>query len=81
MTAIITATGKVFNTDYFTEHRPSQTVYFRILGETEETITGVFGNEEETKRLVYNGKAYEGFTVLQKIKDEGGAMKVRLGHG
>lgn len=80
MTNIVTATGKEFKSDYMTIHRPSNTMYLRILDEEQETVRTVFDDENETKTLTYAGNTYEGYTNLERIKDDGDAWKVSLVH-
>lgn len=75
---VITATGKEFESDYFVEHKPSKSVYFRIMDTDIETAKAVFEDEGETAVIKYGEQRYEGFTTLDFISDEGDAIKVRL---
>lgn len=81
MTKLETATGKEFETDYFAEHEPSQSIYFRILNAELNTVTEVFRNPEETAVLSYAGKEYSGFTTVDRIEQQSDAIKLRLCHG
>ena len=75
---VITATGKEFPSDYFVEHTPSKSIYFRVTETDLETATGVFSDPEETSMIDYGDNQYNGFTNLDFINDEGDAIKVRL---
>ena len=82
MTKIKTATGKEYDSDYFVEHAPSKSLYFRVLCASGEEVRKVFADSEETQVLEYNGKKYEGFTKLKNVDDDGdGFWKLRLTHG
>lgn len=72
------ATGKTLLTDYFVPHEPSKSVYFTVLDMTEDEIRAILGNPEETERMTYKGKVYEGFSRLREIKPCGNAFKVRM---
>lgn len=79
MTNLVTAKGKIFDSDYFVEHRPSKSVYFSVVGVSEETVRTVFTDPEETHRMEYNGKVYEDFTNLDEIAEEDeGIWKMRM---
>lgn len=78
MNEITTATGKTFQSDYFVAHKPSKSLYFRIVGAEREEIVNVFSNAEETAVLTYKGKEYVGYTKLAEISDEEEAWKVRM---
>lgn len=79
MVDVVTAKGKKFDSDYFVEHKPSKSVYFTVLGVSIETVRTVFGDAEETCRLEYNGKIYEGYTTLEEVAEEDeGVWKMRL---
>lgn len=75
---VITATGKEFPSDYFVEHSPSKSLYFRVIETDLETATRVFSDPEETESIEYGSSKYEDFTNLDFISDEGDAIKVRL---
>lgn len=78
---VITATGKEFPSDYFVEHQPSYSLYFRVQETSLETAQSVFSNPEETSRISYGKDCFEGFTNLDFVRDEGNGIKVRLIHG
>lgn len=69
MVELVTATGKKFESDYFVEHKPSKSIYFTVVGVSEETVRKVFNDPEETHRMEYNGKIYEDFTSLEDISE------------
>lgn len=82
MVDLVTATGKRFDSDYFVEHRPSKSVYFSVVGVSGETVRTVFRDAEETRRLEYSGRVYEGFTDLKEIEEiDEGIWKMRLSNG
>lgn len=82
MTKIKTATGKEYDSDYFTEHKPSKSLYFRVVCASGEEVRNVFADSTETQTLEYNGKKYEGFTNLKYATDDGDDFwKLRLMHG
>lgn len=72
------ATGKTLLTDYFVPHEPSKSVYFTVLDMTEDEIRTILGNPEESERMTYKGKVYEGFTRLREVEPCGTAFKVRM---
>lgn len=74
---VVTAKGKTFLSDYFVEHQPSNSIYFRIKTDL-ETAQSVFGDPEETVVLTYKDRQFFSFTELDYAKDEGDAIKVRL---
>lgn len=78
---VITATGKEYPSDYFVEHRPSHSVYFRVQDIDLETAESVFSDPEETSVIWYGETQFSGFTLLDFIADEGDGIKVRLIHG
>lgn len=79
MVDLVTATGKRFDSDYFVEHRPSKSVYFSVIGVSEEIVRTIFTDPEETCRMEYNGKTYDDFTNLEEIAEEDkGIWKMRL---
>ena len=75
---VITATGKEYPSDYFVEHRPSRSVYFRVQDVDLETAESVFSDPEETEVIWYGETQFSGFTFLDFIADEGDGIKVRL---
>lgn len=75
---VITATGKEFPSDYFVEHRPSRSIYFRVQETDLDTARFVFSDVEETETIEYGEGQFDGFTDLDFIIDEGDAIKVRL---
>lgn len=82
MTKIKTATGKEYDSDYLSEHKPSKSLYFRVVCDSEEEVKTVFGNPAETQTIEHNNRIYEGFTKLKYITDEeDGFWKLRLTHG
>lgn len=78
---VITATGKEYPSDYFVEHRPSHSIYFRVQDVDLETAESVFSDQEETSVISYGETGYSGYTDLDFISDEGDGIKVRLIHG
>lgn len=77
MTTLKTATGKEFDSDYFVQHEPSNSLYFAV-NTTFETAETVFSNPEETAKLEYVGRVYEGFTTLARIEQKTDSIKMRL---
>ena len=45
---VITRTGKEYPSDYFVEHQPSHSIYFRVQDVDLETAEGVFSDKDET---------------------------------
>lgn len=78
---VITAKGKEFLSDYFVEHQPSRSIYFRVQETSLETARLVFSDPEETARIRYGKDCFDGFTILDFAMDEGNGIKVRLIHG
>lgn len=72
------ATGRTLLTDYFVPHEPSKSVYFTVLDMAEDEIRTILSNTEETERMTYKGKVYEGFSRLREIEPCGTAFKVRM---
>lgn len=70
MTNIITAKGKEFDSDYFVEHKPSKSIYFTVVGVSEDTVRTVFGDPSETCRMEYNGRIYEDFINIEELAEE-----------
>ena len=78
MTTITTATGKVFNSGYFTKTEDPDCLYFDINGEDPKTVNDVFADPEETTTLEYNEQTYEGYTKFGNIQVFYDAVRVRL---
>ena len=78
---VITRTGKEYPSDYFVEHQPSHSIYFRVQEVDLETAEEVFSDSEETSIIRYGNSRFDGFTDLDFISDEGDGIKVRLIHG
>ena len=75
---VTTATGKEFPSDYFVEHKPSHSVYFRVQDVDLETAESVFSDPDETYEIWYGETQFVGYTDLDFIYDEGDGIKVRL---
>lgn len=79
MEKITTATGKVFDTDYFNPFAPASQVNIRILNSSLVEVASVFGNPVETVQL-FCGKSYLAqHTKVIAIVPEGDAIRVVLG--
>ena len=85
MDEIITATGRHLYTDYLVTIKNPPVMFLRILkdenGFDEEALEQIFKNPEETERITYAGRVYEGYTEFSAIYDESDARKVVLKRG
>lgn len=77
MEEILTATHKIFVTDYIAEIPNPAMVFIRILGSSIAEIAEVFGNPEETRELVAGERILKNYRFLA-LTAEGEACKVSL---
>lgn len=78
MERITTATGKQFDVDLVCSIPSPPFAYIRIINSDLATVNKVFSDENETKRIEYNGFVLNGYTTLGYAKKEDIAIKVRL---
>ena len=78
---VVTRTGKEYPSDYFVEHQPSHSIYFRVQDVDLEIAETIFSDADETSIIRHGDNRYDGFTNLDFISDEGDGIKVRLIHG
>ena len=75
MDTVITATGKRFDTDYFSSIPNPKLIYFRILHSDIVTIAGIVGNHEEMATINYAGNIFTNCSLVS-ISVELDAIKV-----
>lgn len=75
MDTVKTATGKEFETDYFSSIPNPKLIYFRVLGSDLVTVAGIVGNPEEMKEIDYDGNIFTNCELVS-ISVEWGAIKV-----
>lgn len=80
MDELITATGKIYQSDYLVTIPKPPMLFVRIFDDDIDAVREVFQNPEETAVLTYAQKEYEGYTYLDSIVSEGDALKVVLKH-
>lgn len=78
MGTIITATGRMFDSDYFVILESQSLLFLRVLNVDENTVREVFGNSAETSCLRSGDRVAFGYINLQSIFKEGNAFKVVL---
>lgn len=78
MAEIQTASGQMFDSDYFVELKASSVLFLRVLNTDLETVKSVFSKPTETSCLTYYGKPVFGYIHLKSILKEGEAFKVVL---
>jgi len=78
MGKLITATGKMFESDYFVPMQDPPVLFVRILNQDENTVRTVFSDKSETSCLTCGGRTAFGYTNFQSILKEGDAFKVML---
>lgn len=79
MDQLKTATGKVFDCDYFNPYPRANRLYIRVLQSNLVTVAQVFGNPAETIQLWCGEQYIANYTVLMSISPEGNAIRVVLG--
>lgn len=79
MEKLTTATGRVFDCDYFNPFPPVGQINLRVLAAPLTTVAAVFSNPLETVQL-WCGEQYAAqYTKLVAIVPEGNAIRVVLG--
>lgn len=78
MSDLITATGKVFASDYFVPLQDPPVLFVRILNQPEDVVRTVFSDKAETQCLTCANRVAFGYTNFQSILREGDAFKVTL---
>ena len=78
MGTIITATGRMFDSDYFVILESQSLLYLRVLNTDENTVREVFGNSVETSCVRSGNRVAFGYVNLRSIIKEGNAFKVVL---
>ena len=79
MEELKTATGKMFDVDYFNVFAPAKQVNIRILNSNLVEVATVFGNPAETIQLFYEKEYLAQHTKVVAIVPEGNAIRVVLG--
>lgn len=79
METLTTATGKVFDCDYFNPFAPAAQVNIRIMNSNLVEVASVFGNPVETVQLFYGKEYLAHHTKVIAIVPEGNAIRVVLG--
>ena len=78
MATIVTATGKVFESDYFVVLEERSLMFLRVLNTDEKTVRDIFGNSSETSCIRSGNRIAYGYINLRTIIKEGEAFKVVL---
>ena len=79
MEELKTATGKMFDVDYFNVFAPAKQVNIRILNSNLVEVATAFGNPAETIQLFYEKEYLAQHTKVVAIVPEGNAIRVVLG--
>lgn len=79
MEKLKTATGKMFDVDYFNVFAPAKQVNIRILNSNLVEAATIFGNPAETIQLFYEKEYLAQHTKVVAIVPEGNAIRVVLG--
>lgn len=79
MDQVKTATGKLYNCDYFNPFPPSRQLNLRVLGVPLTTVASVFSNKAETVQLWCDQQYASGYSNLIAIVPEGDAIRIVLG--
>ena len=78
MNKIITASGNIYDTDFFIVMPNENVCYLRILNLPLETVEEIFSNPKETSCLICGNTRIFGFIKLKRIFQEGDGVKVKL---
>lgn len=81
MEKLKSATGKVFDCDYFAVMPSPALLYVRILNLQMIDAVRIFSDKDETVQLWIGDTYLAQYTQLQSIAQEGGAVKICLGKG
>lgn len=81
METLTTATGKVFDCDYFNPFPQANQVNIRVSGVSLVETATVFGNPNETVQLRYGEQYLSNHTKVIAIVPEMDAVRVVLGRG
>lgn len=81
MENIITATGKIFSTDYVVTIPEMDIAYIRIIGSTLLDVAYVFSNPLETALIRTESVELVGYTKLLSISFEGDVIKISIQKG
>ena len=79
MDTVKTATGKQFETDYFSSIPNPKLIYFRVLGSDIVTVAGIVANPEEMATIDYAGNIFTNCELVF-ISIEGNAIKVNASY-
>lgn len=79
MDTVKTATGKQFETDYFSSIPNPKLIYFRVLGSDIVTVAGIVANQEEMATIDYAGNIFTNCELVS-ISIEGNAIKVNASY-
>lgn len=79
MEKVTTASGKVYECDYFNPSTMTAQLNLRVIGVSIVDVASVFSDPSETKQLFYEGQYTHNFTKLIAIIPEGIAIRVVLG--
>ncbi len=79
MEKVITATGKMFDCDYFNPFPQAAQVNLRILNASWVEVATVFGNPSETVQLFYENQYLSQHTKVVHMAPEDVAIRVVLG--
>ena len=79
MDTVITATGKQFETDYFSSIPNPKLIYFRVLYSDIVTVAGIVANPEEMATIDYAGNIFTNCELVS-ISIEENAIKVNASY-
>lgn len=79
MSKLKTATGKVFECDYFNPSPTLGQLNLRVLGESLVTVATVFSDPHETVQMTWENQYAAQYTKLIAIVPEMDAVRVVLG--
>ena len=79
MDTVKTATGKQFETDYFSSIPNPKLIYFRVLDSDIVTVAGIVANPEEMATIDYAGNIFTNCELVS-ISVEGNAIKVNASY-
>lgn len=81
MENLVTATGKMYQCDYFNLSDWTRQGDIRLLGMSVVDVVSVFSDPAETAKLRCGVDIAEGFTIFLGLRVEGAATRVILGKG
>ena len=79
METVITAKGRVFQTDMVSVIESPKRAYIRVMNATMAEVAAAFSDKSETAAIRYGDKVIRQFTRLVAIVPEQDAVKVILG--